>query len=90
MKRCLFDDYIKTFLMVRELLALDDDGGNLVALRQEIEYFLPDLRNACVLAFDDAMEGRRMRARVHFCRMHVGVQCAMCDGGHLISGGSTS
>lgn len=78
MTRCLFADYLETFLTVRELLALGDDGGGLVELRRDVEHLFPGSRDACRLAYEDAMAGRPMRARVHFCRMHIGVECSTC------------
>jgi hypothetical protein len=77
--RCLFADYVQTFQGVAALLAQDDDGGGLSELRQGMEYLRPDSRKACLLAFDDAMAGRPMRACVHFCRLHVGAECLTCD-----------
>ncbi len=79
MDRCLFADYVETFLRVRELVAGNDDGGGLGELRQDIEYLPPSSRSACLLAFDDGLAGRPMRARVHFCRLHVGCECSTCD-----------
>jgi hypothetical protein len=77
--RCLLTDYAETFSRVRDLVAGDEDGGALGELRQDIEHLPPDSRNACLLAFDDAMAGRPMRARVHFCRLHVGADCCTCE-----------
>ncbi|OFX25747.1 MAG: hypothetical protein A2V77_05555 [Anaeromyxobacter sp. RBG_16_69_14] len=93
MKRCLFADYVETFLTVRELLAVNDNGGgSLLDLRRGIEHLFPDSRTAATLGFEDAMAGRPLRARVHFCRMHVGAACFTCehDGPNSISGGEQS
>lgn len=79
MTRCLFQGYMETFLRVREILAADDDGGALLELRQEIAYLDPDSRSACTLALGDALAGRPRRSQSHFCRMHMGVGCVVCE-----------
>jgi hypothetical protein len=77
--RCLHSDYMQTFHAVRDLLTVGDDGASLAGLRQDVEYMLADSRSACLLAFDDALRGRPLRSRRHFCRMHVGADCSSCE-----------
>jgi len=79
MKRCLAADYLETFLTVRELLALNDDGEALLGLRRDVEHLHPDSRKAGLLGFEDAIDGRPLRSRKHLCRMHVGAQCTACQ-----------
>lgn len=65
---CLHACYLETFWKVRGALA-NVDAGALGRLRVEIVRRAE--RDACLLAFDDAVQGRPPRSRVHFCRAHA-------------------
>ena len=70
---CLHADYVETFWNVRSALE-KVDAGALARLRVVSAYRAE--KKACLLAFDDAIQGRPPRSRVHLCRMHADIGCA--------------
>jgi len=70
---CLHTDYLETYRNVRSALE-KVDACALARLRITIAYRAE--RKACMLAFDDAVQGRPPRARVHLCRLHASIGCA--------------
>jgi YesN/AraC family two-component response regulator len=70
---CLHSDYLETYRNVRSALE-KVDAGALARLRVTIAYRAE--KKACMLAFDDAVQGRPPRSRVHLCRMHQSIGCA--------------